>query len=453
MSVLDIGVQIADALEYAHSLGIVHRDIKTANIFLNERGQVKILDFGLAKLVTRASDPYSDTTLAHPVDPATATGQAMGTLSCMSPEQARGDDIDARTDLFSFGVVLYEMATSTEAFSGKTPALMYDAILHQNPARPSLVNSAVPAEFDQVVAGLLEKDRTLRYQTAAEVRADLKRLQRSSEPGQPMATQLHAIPEAPPDSKPPKALPAALPYSVGAPVNRGQGGSAGCGAADWRGAGVLVVAKIDGADRHRFDRRAAVRGVWRAGGERVPDRRHHRDADQRPVAVAGPSRQRAQRGVSLQGQGRRSAAGRPRPGREGRGHRADCGSRRSTRHPGGPDERRRRHPVVGQPVQSRRVGHPRRPGRHRRRDPRQAPSAPERRGEEARDPALYRRCRRVSVVSAGPLSLEQRDDRGLQAVDRLLPAGDREGSEVRARLRGPGGFLSPARLVLGRGAE
>ncbi len=157
--VLDIGVQVVDALEYAHSLGIVHRDIKTANIFLNERGQVKILDFGLAKLVTRAPDPYSDTTLAHPVDPATATGQAMGTLSCMSPEQARGDDIDARTDLFSFGVVLYEMATSTEAFSGKTPALMYDAILHQNPARPSLLNSAVPAEFDQVVSGLLEKDR------------------------------------------------------------------------------------------------------------------------------------------------------------------------------------------------------------------------------------------------------------------------------------------------------
>ena len=152
--VLDYGVQIADALDYAHSLGIVHRDIKSANIFVNERGGIKVLDFGLAKLVQppTGADPFSDTTMAHGEQGPTVTGQAMGTLSCMSPEQARGDDVDARTDLFSLGIVLYEMATGHEAFAGKTPALMYDAILHQTPARPSTINPKVSPELDQIIA-------------------------------------------------------------------------------------------------------------------------------------------------------------------------------------------------------------------------------------------------------------------------------------------------------------
>jgi eukaryotic-like serine/threonine-protein kinase len=182
-TILDFGVQIADALDAAHSLRLVHRDIKTANIFVTERGQIKMLDFGLAKLAHPRGmqvDPLSDTVLAQPTPAQTDSGQTLGTLSYMSPEQARGEDLDPRSDLFSFGVVLYEMATGREPFVGRTSALVFDAILHHPPRPASGVNTLVPPEFDHILSKALEKDRDLRYQTAAELRADLKRLQRES---------------------------------------------------------------------------------------------------------------------------------------------------------------------------------------------------------------------------------------------------------------------------------
>ena len=186
--VLALGIQIADALDAAHAKGIIHRDIKPANIFVTRRGQAKVLDFGLAKLAPeRVGVGASGLPTATAEELLTSPGTAVGTVAYMSPEQVRGDELDARTDLFSFGAVLYEMSAGRQAFSGTTSGVIAEAILNRSPAPPSRVNPELPAEFEVILAKTLEKDREMRCQTAAELRADLKRLRRETESGRSAA--------------------------------------------------------------------------------------------------------------------------------------------------------------------------------------------------------------------------------------------------------------------------
>jgi serine/threonine protein kinase len=208
-TVISLGIEIADALDAAHAAQIIHRDIKSGNIFITKRQHAKILDFGVAKSSTPAFGSGPDD-LTQEVRDLTTDGSTMGTVTYMSPEQVEGKQLDPRTDLFSFGVVLYEMATGKAAFERDTTGATFGAILHERPGPPSRLNAAIPPRLEEIIQKSLEKDRNLRYQHASEIRSDLQRLKRDTESGRIALPEGKSGPVTVAQSTPVTPTPAAL---------------------------------------------------------------------------------------------------------------------------------------------------------------------------------------------------------------------------------------------------